>query len=252
MGGPPRKAVRLRTDPGPHHPRPLRGGPRLARPLGQRLHHLGDPLRRRLVEPLARPLPGIPDGGPLRPRPPPLRGHVHRRDPPPRPALLREPLGEGGPGRLPGRHGTRVGPAPVARAPDLGTGQPPGRGQGPGLGCTALRARVRPVRRADRRPGDRLLRHRLLPHRGTDGGRPATPRRRTPRPPHHAPLPQEADLGLRHAAGPRLPRPLRRRLPDARRGRGRHLDGPRSDGRGDPRRRGRGEDEGEQAGRVSR
>ena len=63
-----------------------------------------------------------------------------------------------------------------ARAVDLGPRQPPDPRTGPVLGGAALRPRLRPGRRPDRRPRDRLLRHRLLPHRGADRGRPSAAR----------------------------------------------------------------------------
>ncbi|EFL31848.1 integral membrane protein, partial [Streptomyces viridochromogenes DSM 40736] len=76
-------------------------------------------------------------------------------------------------------------------------------------GRAAVRVRVRPGRRADGRPGDRVLRHRVLPHRGTDRRRPPAPRRGTAYPPHPALFPQDPRMGLRHTAGRGLPGAVR-------------------------------------------
>ena len=80
-------------------------------------------------------------------------------------------------------------------AVDLGPRQPPGPRTGPVLGRARLRPRLRPGRRTDRRPCDRLLRHRLLPHRGADRSRPSAAPGRTPGPAGPVALPQAARAG---------------------------------------------------------
>ena len=182
------------------------------------------------------PLPRLPHRRPVRPRPCSSSvltfTAVTLLD---RPALLRDPLREGRPGRLPGRHRPRVRPAALARAVDLGPGQPPHPGARRAVGRPALRAAA-----SSRSSGQTavpvigffvtgfFLTEELtavaLQRRGVE-------LRDPPRP---AALPQDPRLGLRHPARPGLPGPLRRGVPDAGRGRGRHPDGPGPAGRGPP------------------
>ncbi len=140
---------------------------------------------------LAGPVPRLPDRRPLRPRPAPGRADVHRRHPAGRASpSTRTSRRRSTPTSRPTAPLPRSGPPALARAVDLGPGQPARPGPGRPVGRAALRARVPALRRADRRPRDRLLRHWLLPHRGTRRRGPAAPGRRPARPAQPAPLPQ--------------------------------------------------------------
>lgn len=205
--------VRLRAAARTRHPRRLRRSADRTRLRGRRPRRLGDPVRRRLVLTLAGPPAHRTDRARLRPRPVPRGHHLHRRDPPGRPALLRVALRGGRPQR--GRRGPRVRTAALAGTVDLRPRLRTHPAARRPVRDHPLRLRIHPRRRADRGPRDRLLRLRLLPGRGADRRRPPAAGHGPQGPPRPAPGPPAAGARLRRPAGPRLPDPGRRGVPDA-------------------------------------
>lgn len=205
--------VRLRAAARTRHPRHLRRSSDRTRLRSRRLRRLGDAVRRRLVLALAGNPAHRADRVGLRLRPVPRGHHLHRRDPPGRPALLRVALRGGRPQR--GRRRPRVRTAALAGTVDLRPrlrAHPAARRP---VRDRPLRLRFHPRRRADRGPRDRLLRLRLLPGRGADRRRPPAPGHGPGGPPRPAARTPDAGARLRRPADPGLPHPRGRGVPDA-------------------------------------